>query len=273
MKDKAIPNHQSRHAVTIAILMAVTGMQIARADGPFNVTISNAGATSFASAVYVTDSDAQDQIDLTLNGDADGTGGAAGSLGVNRTVVGAKIGNGRSINPAARAKSNPQLGPHFQGLNFHDQRFANGGNQFSVEPPDQGLCAGNGYVLESVNDVLQVYDTAGNPLLNAGQAVDLNTFYGYIPAINRATGARGPSITDPSCLYNQAIGRFVHVVLTLDHVGTTGSLSGRNHLDIAVSNTSNPMVAGLSTNCQCRTMARREHRITTASKGSASGPA
>jgi hypothetical protein len=95
-------------------------------------------------------------------------------------------------------------------------------------------------VLETVNDVLQVYDSAGNPLLNGGNAVDLNTFYGYPAAINRTTGARGPSITDPSCIYDQAIGRFVHVALTLDHVGTTASLTGNNHLDIAVSDTGDP---------------------------------
>src|SRR4029077_15309863 len=70
--------------------------------------------------------------------------------------------------------------------------------------------------------------------------VDLNTFYGYPAAINRTTGARGPTITDPSCLYDRAIGRFVHVVLTLDHVGTTATLSGTNHLDIAVSDTGDP---------------------------------
>jgi hypothetical protein len=99
-------------------------------------------------------------------------------------------------------------------------------------------------VLESVNDVLQVYDTAGNALLNGGQAVDLNTFYGYPPAIVRTgpnAGQRGPTVTDPSCLYDQAIGRFVQVALTLDHVGLTASLNGNNHLDIAVSDTGNPM--------------------------------
>ena len=36
---------------------------------------------------------------------------------------------------------------------------ANNGNQFSLEPPDQGLCAGNGFVIETVNDVIQVYNT------------------------------------------------------------------------------------------------------------------
>jgi hypothetical protein len=51
----------------------------------------------------------------------------------------------------------------------------------------------------------------------------------------------GPSITDPSCIYDQAIGRFVHVVLTLDRANPlTQSLSGRNHLDIAVSDTGDP---------------------------------
>jgi hypothetical protein len=88
--------------------------------------------------------------------------------------------------------------------------------------------------------VLQVYDGFGNALLNSGQPVDLNTFYGYPAAIKRMTGARGPTITDPSCIFDQAIGRFVHVALTLDHLGTTSNLSGTNHLDIAVSDTGDP---------------------------------
>src|SRR5262249_22558196 len=100
-----------------------------------------------------------------------------------------------------------------------------------------GLCVGNGFVLETVNDVLRVYRTDGTP---ATGVVDLNTFYGYIAAINRTTGARGPSITDPSCIYDQVIGRFIHVVLTLDHVGTTAAMNGNNHLDIAVSDTGDP---------------------------------
>ena len=30
-----------------------------------------------------------------------------------------------------------------------------------LEPPDQGLCTGAGYVMETVNDSLRVYTTAG----------------------------------------------------------------------------------------------------------------
>jgi hypothetical protein len=77
----------------------------------------------------------------------------------------------------AKAKSNPELMLSIDALNHFQQRFiAGGGNQFSVEPPDQGLCVGKGFVLETVNDVLRVFDIAGNPMT---APTDLNSFYGY----------------------------------------------------------------------------------------------
>jgi hypothetical protein len=135
------------------------------------------------------------------------------------------------------AHANPELDRSFLGLNHRDQRTANGGNQFSLEPPDQGLCAGNGFVVETINDVLRVYDTSGAAQTGV---VDLNTFYGYIAQINRTTGAFGPFITDPSCLYDVATQRWFMVVLTLDQDIHTGAFLGTNHLDVAVSKTSNP---------------------------------
>ena len=41
-------------------------------------------------------------------------------------------------------------------------------------------------------------------------------------------------------MFDQSTQRFYLVVLTLDHVGLTAATNGNNHLDIAVSNTSNP---------------------------------
>jgi len=134
--------------------------------------------------------------------------------------------------------SSSQLVRSFDGLNFRQQRLANNGNQFSVEPPDQGLCAGNGFVMESVNDVLNVYDTHGNSLLGV---TDLNTFYNYPPAIIRSTAAFGPELTDPSCYFDQPTQRWFQIVLTLDRVGTKSTLAGTNHIDIAVSQTSSPL--------------------------------
>lgn len=164
------------------------------------------------------------------------------------------VGNGVSVNSGKKAKSNPTFRTGFEGLNFYQQRYARGGNQFSVEPPDQALCVGNGYVLEAVNDVLNVFNSAGQSVLpdntatnivsgfprNVNHSVDLNSFYGYAPAINRSTGLRGPFVTDPTCIYDTATQRFFLVVLTLEVVPTTGAFTRVNHLDLAVSQTANP---------------------------------
>ena len=127
--------------------------------------------------------------------------------------------------------ANPQLAQSFDGLNFFDQRYANGGNQFSVEPPDQGLCVGNGKVAEIVNDVYQVFDTHGHALTNP---IDLNSLFGLPAAINRSTGAYGPEVFDPSCLYDSQTRTFFVVASVLDRVGTTSALSGTTHVDIGV---------------------------------------
>ncbi len=167
------------------------------------------------------------------------------------------ISNGTAPSPSEpstrKDKSNPKFVTGFEGLNLYQQRYARGGNQFTVEPPDQGLCAGNGFVVEAVNDVFNVFNTSGQSVLpdntatnivagfprNVNHAVDLNSFFGYGPAINRATGVRAQEVTDPSCLYDSATQRFFVVVLTLE-TRPNGALTLVNHIDIAVSQTSNP---------------------------------
>jgi hypothetical protein len=138
---------------------------------------------------------------------------------------------------AGAAAPEASLLKSFNGLTPRDQRLANGGNQFTVEPPDQALCVGNGYVLESVNTVLRVFDTSGNPRTGV---IDLNSFYGYPAQFNRTTGEQGPFITDPVCYFDPENSRFVHVVLTLDVDPATGDFLGSNHLDVAVSQTGDP---------------------------------
>jgi hypothetical protein len=125
----------------------------------------------------------------------------------------------------------------FDGLNGYQQRFANGGNQFSVEPPDEGLAVGNGYVVNAVNCVIRVYDTSGTPLTDV---VDANTFFGYPAQINRTTGERGPELTDPSVYFDQPTQRWFVDLLTIEVNPATGQFTGPNHLDIAVSQTADP---------------------------------
>jgi hypothetical protein len=152
---------------------------------------------------------------------------AAGTLGQPPVVA---------STPVSAVK--PGLNRTFHALDLFDQRYANGGNQFTVEPPDQALCVGNGYVFEAVNSVLQVYKKSGTP---ASAVTDLNSFYGYPAQFNRTTGKQGPFVTDPVCLYDHATERFFLTVLTLEVNATTGELTGANHLDTAVSRTANPL--------------------------------
>jgi hypothetical protein len=79
---------------------------------------------------------------VIVSGDADGgddNGGGPG-IAVNRTISkGPGVPRGHGGN--GKAKSNPELGLTIDGINHFQQRFvAAGGNQFSIEPPDQ-VCA------------------------------------------------------------------------------------------------------------------------------------
>jgi hypothetical protein len=235
--------HSSKAMVVMAAAAALLVAPSASAD-PFTFVITGSPGGGLQVGPPGGDALTDNEIDLGLatdDGDDDVDFDAIGAQPrVNRTVAQGP-GQGAPANGSGRAKSNPELVNTFVGLNFHDQRFANGGNQFSVEPPDQGLCAGNGFVLESTNDVLRIFKAADGSAASA--VVDLNTFYGYDPAINRKVSPLrfGPSVTDPSCYFDPDTQRWFHVVLTLDRASpTTQSLSGANHLDVAVSATSDP---------------------------------
>jgi hypothetical protein len=185
--------------------------------------------------------------------------GESGPAPFNGTIsFSTGVGGGPSVTSVKKAKSNPAFNFGFEGLNHYQQRYSRGGNQFSVEPPDQGMCVGNGDVVEVVNDVFNVFSAStGASLLpdntstnivagfprNVNHAIDLNSFYGYPPAINRTTGVRGQFVTDPSCIYDAQTQRFFLVSLTLDSQvpgPCQGVFSCVNHLDLAVSQTSDP---------------------------------
>ncbi|MDT4940233.1 MAG: hypothetical protein QOJ34_322 [Pseudonocardiales bacterium] len=127
----------------------------------------------------------------------------------------------------------------FSGIDHITQRLGvAGGNQWSLEPPDQALCVGNGFEFEAVNNAIAVYDVSGNRL-----ALDsLNHFFGYDFEINRTTGVEGPQTTDPTCLFDPSTGRFFLTILTY-FVDAAGNPTGVNTLDTAVSATGSPLGA------------------------------
>jgi hypothetical protein len=67
--------------------------------------------------------------------------------------------------PAAAAAAAGTTGSalaNFNGVSSRDSQFTN--FELTFEPPDQGLCQGNGFVLEAVNSAYRIYRTTGTSL-------------------------------------------------------------------------------------------------------------
>ena len=125
----------------------------------------------------------------------------------------------------------------FNGLTHLDQRSANHGNQFSVEPPNTNIAVANGYILEGVNNAIQVYDTSGNPLLP--RVLSTNELFGLPPAIDRTTNVYGPFPTDMRVFYDAGIDRWFVLQRAQDE-DTAGDFLSTSHIYLAVSQTSDP---------------------------------
>ncbi len=131
----------------------------------------------------------------------------------------------------------------FRGLTHRDQRLAPtgvaGGRNFSLEPPDQGLAVGNGFVVEAVNDAIAVF-TASTGTRLARKALSL--FLGLPPAVRvvGTTTTFGPFLSDPRVYFDWDTGRFFFTVLDLDTDPATGNFANVSKVFIAVSQTNDP---------------------------------
>ena len=126
----------------------------------------------------------------------------------------------------------------WNGISHLDQRLADNGNQFSLEPPDQALCVGNGFVVEGVNLALNIYNTHGVDQL-AGP-ISYSQFYGVRPPINRTTGKFGPFLSDPKCYFDPDTQRWFQTMLMIGVDPDTGAFTGPSATLIAVSKTADP---------------------------------
>jgi hypothetical protein len=123
--------------------------------------------------------------------------------------------------PRPNAIHNQAPAVAFEGLTTVDTAITNG---FVTTPPDQGLCAGHGYVFEIINLSIVVFNDAG-ARVSVPQSV--NSFFSADPATT--------FISDPRCYYDTATQRwFVSVTNVLNFV------TGRSNLFLAVSHTSDP---------------------------------
>jgi hypothetical protein len=118
-----------------------------------------------------------------------------------------------------------------------------GGNNGQLEPPDQGLTVGNGFVLEQVNNAIGFYTTSGHFL--GFEA--MSAFFGVGPTFVVQNGAVvppfGPFLSDPRSYYDSVNGHFIVTELEIDVDPSTGDLGSASHVLIAVSQSNNPLGA------------------------------
>jgi hypothetical protein len=100
-----------------------------------------------------------------------------------------------------------------------------------ITPPDQALCAGNGFVVEAVNSALAVYDILGQPV---SAPVDIAGFFKFPAPANGVS----QFASDPKCYYDEATGHFFATILAIPS-DATGNTLGSN-LRIAVSASNDP---------------------------------
>ena len=91
--------------------------------------------------------------------------------------------------------NNPENTQSVKGLNAFDFTSTHGG--FSIEPPDQMLCVGTGFVLEGVNLNVRLYST-GLTAVTAAQSLE-SFFFGSNPS---------PALSDPKCYWDADTGHW-----------------------------------------------------------------
>jgi len=188
--------------------------------------------------------------------------GKPGSAPVNKTVLGPDVDVSFDIpgvsgnNSPARLPANFVPRPAgnafasatfngFAGLDQFLQAIAPtgfaGGDNGQLEPPDQGLAVGNGFVVEPINNAIAVFDTAGHFL--GFEA--LSAFFGLKPTFFVANGQVvppfGPFLSDPRAYFDSNNGHFFVTELEIGIDPATGNFGSTSSLLIAVSTTNNPL--------------------------------
>jgi hypothetical protein len=99
---------------------------------------------------------------------------------------------------------------NFNGVSSRDSQVTN--YELKFEPPDQGLCKGNGFVLEPVNSAYRIYRTTGKSLRGPFN-------------INDLFNVGGKEFTsDPRCWFDPTTQTWFATILFLNDAGTASSL-------------------------------------------------
>ncbi|GAQ88323.1 hypothetical protein KFL_004180080 [Klebsormidium nitens] len=129
----------------------------------------------------------------------------------------------------------------FDGIDNLDSRTAGTGNYTNtnpnVEPSDGGLCAGNGFVVQIVNNALVVFDSASGIQLTVPVAI--NQLWQVAPYFPSPT-TFGAYMTDPRCVFDRDTGRFFLSAVFINRNETTGDFIAPSATLFAVTASGDP---------------------------------
>jgi hypothetical protein len=227
-------------SVLFAILALMPALPSVKASSGQTQTFTHllyAGTTTFGSVNAVTATDEGTSFETSNTPSVD-------QLIPNSGVSAAHVPAKHIPTPSANsiATSNPGFVVGFNGITHRQMRLAGTGayvnTQFNKEPPDQALCVGNGFVLESVNTAIRVFSTSGAPL-TATTAV--NQFFGLLPEVVRTMPrVFGNSTSDPKCYFDTDTNRFFLTIFELDLNSATAASQSPARVLLAVSQTGDP---------------------------------
>ena len=120
---------------------------------------------------------------------------------------------------AVGSAANPIL-HNFNGTSSRDSEVTNFNARF--EPPDQGLCEGNGFVLEAVNSAFTIFRRDGTVVRGPFNVNDL-----FDEGSEEFT-------SDPRCFFDATTNTWFAIILFINAAGTEG------RIDIAVNTTGDP---------------------------------
>ena len=135
------------------------------------------------------------------------------------------------VTNAARSSSDngsSGLLKHFNGVSSLDSQITNFGAKF--EPPDQGLCEGNGFVLEPVNSAYTIYRTNGKAIAGPFNVNDLFHRGGL------------EFTSDPRCYYDGTTNTWFAIILFIA-TNPDGSFGNTSAIDISVNPSGDPTTA------------------------------
>jgi len=114
---------------------------------------------------------------------------------------------------------------NFNGVGSLDSEVTNFGAEF--EPPDQGLCVGNGFVVEPVNSAFTIYRTDGSVVLGP-----LNVNVLFDEGLTQFT-------SDPRCYFDASTNTWVAIILFIG-TDSSGNFINEGRTDIAVNHSGDP---------------------------------